>query len=182
MTSVKEFHSNENCFVPCNEACPESFIPIYAGLITMSVNMSAGDVIAKLGLEPHPEGGWYRQTFVSSAEPGQRPAGSVIHYLLKAGESSHWHRVDADEIWFYHSGEPLQLRVSETDTGPACIITLGPCLDGAMSMQGVVPKGWWQAAKPLGAWTLVSCTVSPAFSFDGFELAEPGFDIPDGVQ
>ena len=139
--------------------------------------MNADDIIALLDLVPHPEGGWYRQTHVSDAAPGERPAGTAIHFLLRAGERSHWHRVDADEIWFWQAGAPLTLLLSHNDAGPARTVTLGPDLR-AMSLQGIVPKGWWQAARSTGDWTLVSCTVSPGFRFDGFELAPEGFDIP----
>lgn len=139
--------------------------------------MTADEIIAELDLAPHPEGGWYRQTWV--AADGPRPSGTCIYFLLKAGEQSHWHRVDADEIWLFHSGAPLTLRVSETEAGPARSMVLGPDLASGQRPQRIVPAGHWQAAKPDGAWTLVSCTVSPGFQFEGFELAPPDFDIPD---
>ncbi len=138
----------------------------------------ADRIIAHLGLEPHPEGGWYRQTWVAAAAPGERPAGTCIHFLLKAGERSHWHRVDADEIWLYHAGAPLALRMAPGADGPAVAHRLGPDLFGGEAPQIVVPARHWQAACSLGDWTLVSCTVSPGFRFEGFELAPPGFDIP----
>ncbi|MXQ07612.1 cupin [Alphaproteobacteria bacterium GH1-50] len=139
--------------------------------------MTADEIIAALGLEPHPEGGWYRQTWVADARDGARPAGTAIHFLLKAGEASHWHRVDADEIWHYYAGAPLSLRMAETGDGPAEEHMLTPDLSLGRP-QIVVPKGWWQAARTTGAFTWVGCTVSPAFRFEGFELAPPGFDIP----
>ena len=139
--------------------------------------MTSDQVIEALGLAPHPEGGWYRQTWV--AADGPRPSGTCIYFLLKAGEQSHWHRVDADEIWLFHSGAPLTLRVSETEAGPARSMVLGPDLASGQRPQRIVPAGHWQAAKSNGAWTLVSCTVSPGFQFEGFELAPPDFDIPD---
>lgn len=139
--------------------------------------MTADEIIAELDLAPHPEGGWYRQTWV--AADGPRPSGTCIYFLLKAGEQSHWHRVDADEIWLFHSGAPLTLRVSETEAGPARSMVLGPDLASGQRPQRIVPAGHWQAAKSIGAWTLVSCTVSPGFQFEGFELAPPDFDIPD---
>lgn len=139
--------------------------------------MTADEIIAELDLAPHPEGGWYRQTWV--AADGPRPSGTCIYFLLKAGEQSHWHRVDADEIWLFHSGAPLTLRVSETEAGPARSMVLGPDLASGQRPQRIVPAGHWQAAKSDGAWTLVSCTVSPGFQFEGFELAPPDFDIPD---
>ncbi|WP_371153391.1 cupin domain-containing protein [Jannaschia sp. 2305UL9-9] len=136
--------------------------------------MTADDIISALDLSPHPEGGWYRQTWVADAAPGVRPAGTAIHFLLRAGEVSHWHRVDAAEIWLWHAGAPLTLSRSATDDGPAHDVTLGRDL----TFQAVVEAGHWQAARSTGDWSLVSCTVSPGFRFDGFELAPPGFDIP----
>ena len=137
--------------------------------------MTADEIIAKLNLAPHPEGGHYRQTWV--AENQGRPTGTCIYFLLKSGERSHWHKVDATEIWLYHAGSPLILSLSATETGPAVDHLLTPDLtDGAPQL--IVPKNHWQAAQSTGAFTLVSCTVSPGFQFDGFTLAAPGFDIP----
>lgn len=137
---------------------------------------TAHDLIHALGLAPHPEGGWFRQTWVADG-PG-RPSGTCIYFLLQAGGASHWHRVDATEIWHFHSGAPLVLRIADTDAGPAQQITLGPDVMAGDLPQAIVPTGWWQAAATSGEWTLVSCTVSPGFDFAGFELAPPGFDIP----
>ena len=134
--------------------------------------MTAEAIIAKLGLQPHPEGGWYRQTWVGPLVEG-RASGTAILFLLKAGERSHWHRVDADEIWLWNAGAPLVLSLGETR---ARDVRLGPDVLGDEVVQAVVPKGWWQAARPLGEWTLVSCTVSPGFRFEGFELAPPGWE------
>jgi len=136
----------------------------------------ADKIIETLALEPHPEGGFYRQTW---AQPGEgRALATCIYFLLKAGERSHWHRVDADEMWLFHAGAPLRLWISETDGGPAKAVILGAdVLDGARC-QGLVPEGWWQSAETTGDYSLVSCVVSPGFQFEGFELAEPGFDIP----
>lgn len=139
--------------------------------------MDADAIIAKLRLAPHPEGGWYRQTWVGPMVAG-RASGTAIHFLLKAGERSHWHRVDADEIWLWHAGAPLVLSLAEDDKR-ASVVRLGPDLLGGEAPQVVVPSDWWQAARSTGDWTLVSCTVSPGFRFDGFELAGPGFDIPE---
>ena len=101
--------------------------------------------------------------------------GTAIHFLLKAGEASHWHRVDADEIWLWHAGAKLELSLG---TARAASVLLGPDVLGGDQVQAVVPQGWWQAARSLGAWSLVSCTVSPGFRFEGFELAPPTFDLP----
>jgi uncharacterized protein len=137
--------------------------------------LTADQIIAQLALAPHPEGGWYRQTWV--AENDGRPTGTCIYFLLKAGEASHWHRVDAVEIWHYYAGSPLELRIAATDQGPAKAFTLGPDLPD-QSPQLIVPQGHWQAARTLGDWTLVGCTVSPGFQFSGFELAASNFEIP----
>ncbi|SDX20837.1 hypothetical protein SAMN04488238_10668 [Roseicitreum antarcticum] len=137
----------------------------------------AADLIARLDLAPHPEGGWYRQTWVADAAPGQRPVGTAILFLLATGQVSHWHRVDATEIWLYHAGAPLVLRQSADSAGPARSETLGGDVLAGEAPQLIVPAGAWQSARTLGDWTLVSCTVSPGFRFDGFELAAPGFDI-----
>ncbi len=141
---------------------------------------TADDLIAKLDLMRHPEGGYYRQTWIADAQDGARPVGTCIYFLLKAGEASHWHRVDAVEIWHYYAGAPLILSVSATDNGPATDHILGPDVINGQAPQLIVPKDHWQAAKTTGDWTLVGCTVSPAFQFDGFTLADTGFDIPRG--
>lgn len=137
--------------------------------------MTPDQIIAHLNLAPHPEGGHYRQTWVATNEG--RASGTCIYFLLKDGEASHWHKVDATEIWLYHSGAPLILSLSETDEGPAINHLLGPDLE-TQSPQIIVPEHHWQAARTTGAYTLVSCTVSPGFEFDGFTLANPGFEIP----
>lgn len=139
--------------------------------------MTADEIIRTLGLERHPEGGWFKETW--RAENEGRPTGTCIYFLLAAGEASHWHRVDAAEIWLYHAGAPLVLSLSETDEGPAAEHLLTPDLSRGRP-QIVIPEGQWQAARSTGDWTLVSCTVSPGFQFEGFELAAPGFDIPRG--
>ena len=137
--------------------------------------MTADEIIAKLGLQRHPEGGWYRQTW--EAQDGPRASGTCIYFLLKTGERSHWHRVDAAEIWHFYAGAPLVLRIAADTGGPAVAHILGPGLDKGETPQIIVPEGHWQAAESTGGWTLVGCTVSPGFRFEGFELAPPGFDI-----
>lgn len=144
----------------------------------MPAPLTADEIIAKLELEPHPEGGYYRQTWIAKAQGGERPAGTCIYFLLKAGENSHWHRVDAVEIWHYYAGAPLILSMAETEKGPARDLTLGPDLAAGQIPQGIVPEHHWQAARTTGDWTLVGCTVSPGFRFEGFELAQAGFGIP----
>jgi hypothetical protein len=137
--------------------------------------MTADEIIRTLELRPHPEGGHYRETWV--AENEGRPTGTCIYFLLKAGESSHWHRVDATEIWLYHAGAPLVLSMAATEVGPAQDHLLTPDLSKGRP-QIIVPENHWQAARSTGDFTLVSCTVSPGFRFEGFTLAAPGFDIP----
>lgn len=140
--------------------------------------MTADDIIAELGLKPHPEGGWYRETWRAPAAPGDRPSGTAIYFLLRAGERSHWHHVDATETWHFYAGAPLRLSISATNTGPVHHHTLGPDLMSGQLPQLFVQPHHWQSAESLGDWTLVGCTVSPGFDFAGFTLAPPDFDIP----
>ncbi len=137
--------------------------------------MTADQIISRLNLARHPEGGWYRETW--RAENPGRPTATCIYFLLAEGERSHWHRVDATEIWLYHAGAPLILSLSADENGPATDHLLTPDLDRG-APQLIVPESHLQAARSTGGWTLVSCTVSPGFDFAGFELAPPGFDIP----
>lgn len=140
--------------------------------------MNADEIIRLLNLAPHPEGGHYRQTWVAEGEG--RPVGTCIYFLLQQGERSHWHRVGAIEIWHYYARAPILLHIAARDDGPAETLTLGPNLSSGARPQGIEPEGHWQAAETTGDWTLVGCTVSPGFQFDGFELAAPGFDISKG--
>jgi predicted cupin superfamily sugar epimerase len=137
--------------------------------------MTADQIIALLGLEPHPEGGHFRETFRDAAGAGGRSASTAIYFLLKRGERSHWHRVDATEVWHWHAGAPLKLSLSAADTAPVEHLTLGADLASGERPQGVVPPHHWQAAESLGDWTLVGCTVAPGFDFAGFTLAPPGW-------
>jgi predicted cupin superfamily sugar epimerase len=134
-------------------------------------------LIERFGLRPHPEGGHFVETWRDEARPGERAAGSAIYYLLRRGEASRWHRVDAAEIWHHYAGAPLELRIA-ADTGVRGA-TLGMDLDAGQRPQAVVPAGTWQAARSLGDWTLVGCTVAPAFDFAGFELAPEGWEPSD---
>jgi predicted cupin superfamily sugar epimerase len=129
--------------------------------------MDADAVIAALDLTPHPEGGYYRQTWAD-------PAGTAIYFLLRAGEQSAWHRVhERAEIWHFYAGSPVELSINELrpDGGVAQTTLLGSDLNTVERPQAVVPAGFWQCARTLGAWSLVGCTVSPPFSFQAFELA-----------
>lgn len=139
--------------------------------------MTPETLIAHLDLAPHPEGGHYRQTWIETTGAG-RPAGTCIYFLLKQGERSHWHSVDATEIWHFYAGSPLILSVSASRTGPASDQVLSPNIASGHSPQIIVPKDHWQAAHAPDGWALVGCTVSPGFTFEGFTLAPPGFDIP----
>lgn len=138
--------------------------------------MTADEIIARLGLQPHPEGGHFRETFRSAdvTGSGDRGASTAIFFLLKAGERSHWHRVDADEVWHHYAGAPLELSMSD-DGRTTHHLRLGSDFGLGETPQIVVPRGVWQAARSLGNWTLVGCTVAPAFDFAGFELAPPGW-------
>jgi hypothetical protein len=134
--------------------------------------MTADEIIARLGLRPHPEGGRFTETF--RAAGSGRTASTAIYYLLKAGERGHWHRVDADEIWHHYAGAPLELSLSE-DGRAVRHLRLGTDLALGERPQIAVPRSVWQAARSLGAWTLVGCTVAPAFEYAGFEMAPPGW-------
>ncbi|MFK0277362.1 cupin domain-containing protein [Ensifer sp. NPDC090286] len=143
----------------------------------MAAAQTAAEVIAALSLARHPEGGWYIETFRDTAG-GPRGHSTAIYYLLERGERSHWHRVrDAVEIWHYHAGAPLELRIAE-DGKPAETLRLGSDILNGERPQGVVPADWWQSAASLGDWTLVSCTVAPAFDFSAFEMAAPDWQPP----
>lgn len=135
--------------------------------------LTAREVVARLDLGPHPEGGFFRETWrASETDAAGRSAGSAIYYLLDADSFSHWHAVDADEVWHFYAGAPLVLTTSANGRD-AEARHLGPILAAGQTPQQVVPAGVWQSATSLGAWTLVGCTVSPAFDFSGFKLAPP---------
>jgi len=136
--------------------------------------LSAAEVIRMLGLAPHPEGGHYRETFRDARMVDGRAASTAIYYLLARGERSHWHRVDAVEIWHWHAGATLRLEIS-ADGRPHTTHRLGPDLAAGEAPQVVVPARHWQAAESEGDWTLVGCTVAPGFKFSGFELAPNGW-------
>jgi uncharacterized protein len=134
---------------------------------------SAADIIRKLALQPHPEGGHYRETFRDTRLHDGRAASTAILFLLARGERSHWHRVDAVEIWHYYAGAALKLEV--VDGAKEEIFKLGADIHADEVPQVTVPARAWQAAESLGEWTLVGCTVAPGFEFSGFELAPPGW-------
>jgi predicted cupin superfamily sugar epimerase len=134
----------------------------------------ADEIIATLNMQRHPEGGWFSETF-RDGDGQSRGASTAIYYLLQAGERSHWHKVrDAVEVWHYYAGDPLLLKISDGISVEE--IRLGTDLAAGERPQAVVPANAWQAAEPLGAFTLVGCTVAPAFEFSSFEMAAPGWE------
>jgi predicted cupin superfamily sugar epimerase len=133
------------------------------------MSSEADRLIGLLDLAPHPEGGYFRETF-RDAGGGSRPYSTAIYFLLKTEEISRWHRVDAAEVWHFYRGAALELRIGKQ------IYVLGPDIDEAQVPQIVVPAGAWQSARSLGAYTLVGCTVAPGFDFAHFELAPDGFE------
>ena len=138
---------------------------------------SAASVIARLNLAPHPEGGWYRETWRAPPEPGApRSPGTAILFLLEAGQASHWHRIDATELWLFQAGAALTLKTAASDSGPIAAVRLGADILAGDAPQHAVAPGEWQAAQasPAG-WALVACVVVPGFEFAGFELAPPGW-------
>jgi len=136
----------------------------------MAISKEAAAIIARLDLKPHPEGGHYRETFRDqSVDAGGRSRSTAIYFLLARGERSHWHRIDAVEVWHYYAGATLTLHIAD-DTGQ-CSVTLGVDIAAGEEPQGIVPPHAWQAAESNGDWTLVGCTVAPAFEFSKFELA-----------
>ncbi|MFL5712985.1 MAG: cupin domain-containing protein [Chloroflexota bacterium] len=140
---------------------------------------AAGELADRLGMRAHPEGGWYVETWQPTAPDGSRGPGSAILFLLAAGERSHWHRLDADEIWQWSAGDDLELRTwTEGEATIASARLGGNVTTGETVVQALVPARAWQSARTLGEWTLVGCIVAPAFEFDGFELAAPDWEPP----
>lgn len=141
--------------------------------------MDADAVIAGLGLAPHPEGGWYVETWRGEPTADGRACATAIYFLLRPGERSHWHRVDAAEVWLHHAGGPVRLSVARVDGLVEHL--LGTWLAGGERPQAIVPPGAWQSAEPLDGWSLVSCVVAPGFEFDRFELAPNGWSPSAGA-
>jgi predicted cupin superfamily sugar epimerase len=143
----------------------------------MAIPATAAEIIARLELKPHPEGGHYRETFRdASVDPSGRSRSTAIYFLLARGERSHWHRIDAVEVWHYYAGDALILQIAD-DLGQRSV-KLGADLATGEAPQAIVPAHAWQAAASTGDWTLVGCTVAPGFEFAKFELAEPGWFPP----
>ncbi len=143
------------------------------------MSVRAQDIIEKLGLTAHPEGGWYRETWRAESAVGERAAGTAIYYLLEQGQRSHWHRVDAAEVWHFYAGAPLELSLSRDGT-TSSVKKLGADFEKGEAPQIIVPPNCWLAAQSLGDWTLVGCTVSPGFEFEKFELAPEGWAPGNG--
>jgi uncharacterized protein len=137
--------------------------------------MTAKPLIEALDLQPHPEGGWYRETWRAEAPEGERATATAILFLLEEGQKSHWHKVDAAEIWLFHAGSALRLESAPDDSGPTHTARLGPDVLAGEAPQLVIPAGQWQSAQADRGWALVSCIVSPAFQFEGFTLAPEGW-------
>lgn len=135
-------------------------------------------LIEALGLEPHPEGGWYRETWRAEAGPGERASATAILFLLEEGRRSHWHKVDATELWLFHAGSALRLETAASEAGPVRSARLGSDVTAGEQPQLRVGPDEWQSAQADRGWALVSCIVSPGFEFDGFTLAPPGWS-PD---
>ena len=132
-------------------------------------------LIDALELQPHPEGGWYRETWRAAAAPGERASATAILFLLEEGRRSHWHKVDATELWLFHAGSALRLEIAATGNGPVRIARVGNDLAGGEQPQLIVAPDEWQSAEADRGWALVSCIVSPGFEFAGFTLAPPGW-------
>jgi predicted cupin superfamily sugar epimerase len=137
--------------------------------------LTAAELIRLLDLKPHPEGGHFGETFRDPSTIAGRAASTAIYFLLARGERSHWHRVDAVEVWHYYAGAPLVLEMAASEAGPIRRMKLGPDIAMGERPQGAVAAGHWQAAESMGEWTLVGCTVAPGFEFANFEIAPEGW-------
>lgn len=135
------------------------------------------EIIRRLDLIPHPEGGYYRETFRDGSVPGRRSASTAIYYLLPGPEPTAWHRVDAAEVWHHYAGAPLVLSLAGPDE-TIHEVHLGSDLSAGERPQHTIPAHVWQRACCLGAWSLTGCTVAPGFDFSGFEMAPPGWSPP----
>jgi uncharacterized protein len=142
----------------------------------MPSESTAADIIARLELRPHPEGGYYRETFRDQRCDAQgRACSTSIYFLLTRGERSHWHRIDAVEVWHYYAGSALTLDIAYEGC-TLHTVRLGPDLDAGERPQAIVPPSAWQCAESTGDWTLVGCTVVPGFEFASFEMAPDGWE------
>lgn len=133
--------------------------------------MTPAEIITTLNMQPHPEGGWYTETWRHAAQP--RPMGTAIYFLLEAHQHSHWHKVDADEMWHWYAGAPMELHLFDGERQTVEI--LGTDILKGQRPQLLVPADCWQMSVPVNGWVLVGCTVCPGFEFDGFEMADEGW-------
>lgn len=160
-------------------ACAEKDFDYFnydVGPIAGSDSMTADEIIAGLDLQPHPEGGFYRETFRDYAGPDGRVRSTAIYYLLRTGEVSRWHRIDAAEIWHWYDGDALEL--SFVGSGTISRALLGPKVSEGQRPQIIIQAGAWQCAKPLGSYTLCGCTVAPGFEFSELQIAPEGWSPP----
>ncbi|WP_310622067.1 cupin domain-containing protein [Flexibacterium corallicola] len=139
--------------------------------------MTPARIIQELNMQPHPEGGYFAETFRDAEGPEDRGYSTLIYYLLEKGQKSHWHRVDAVESWHYYAGTPLELSITDGEA-PVSTVILGSNLLTGQRPQVIVPRNHWQSAQPMGAWTLVGCSVAPGFLFSGFEMAANDWTPP----
>jgi len=146
----------------------------------LTAALTAQDIIRLLDLAPHPEGGHFRETFRDARQSAGRAVSTAIYFLLARGERSHWHRVDAVEVWHWYAGAPLALEIAPAP-GHIERVTLGADLAGGERPQAIVPAQAWQAAQSRGDWTLCGCTVAPGFDFSGFELAPENWSPQDSA-
>jgi predicted cupin superfamily sugar epimerase len=156
-------------------------MPLEEKTIVSLATASAQEVIAELGMQPHPEGGHFVETYRDRPPTGERGAVTAIYFLLKSGEVSRWHRVDAAEIWNWYAGAPLRISIAELEGAPPKEHLLGPNVLAGARPQAVVPAHAWQSARTLGDWTLVGCVVAPAFQYEGFELAPEDWEPEAGI-
>ena len=143
----------------------------------MHGSMTCDEIVRLLDLAPHPEGGFYRETFRDSAcLPGtSRAFSTAIYFLLPAGVISRWHKVNAVETWHWYTGATLELSIAPPAGGRVERHFLGPDVEIGERPQAIVPANHWQQDESRGNWTLVGCTVAPGFEFSGFSMAQPGW-------
>lgn len=157
-------------------------MPLEEKTLVSLATATAEEVIAELGMQLHPEGGHFVETFRDRPPTGERGAVTAIYFLLKSGEVSRWHRVDAVEIWHWYAGAPLKLSIAVLEGAPPKELLLGSNVLAGARPQAVVPAHAWQSARSLGDWTLVGCTVAPAFQYEGFQLAPAGWEPDSEVR
>jgi len=154
------------------------FLLLTAFVVTRGPRVTAEELIEALELAPHPEGGWYRETWRATARDGERAPASAVYYVMQPGQQSRWNRVDAAEIWLWHAGDPVDLLIAASGADEPKTVRLGGRVTEGQSPQVIVPAGHWQSAVLVdgsAGYAFISCIVAPTFEFSGFELAEPGW-------